>query len=275
MIQFFQEVYGVDILDEMGLTVLDMGYSMVESGVTGIMIAVSVVVIVAQFIKWNVLEGKRGKEFQNFLPVKSSACVTYDYICGILFLWVPAVITGIVVLILAKQYEMEELMDVNKGFNIISDVWSEVGREIIVLSCIYCFLVFAKKITRYIPGILLLLLLCCYMVWLVTAGSSVFWNWGFYNAGNTLEYMLILALVPVFVLLSYFCDRKRDIAGGGLFYFKSVHFLVMLIVFAESFVICVSGMVIPGKVAAYIISLILAAVVTVGMHYLTWGRRAR
>lgn len=276
LIQTFRKLYGEEILGELGYSASQMVYWMTEHAITSVMKAVFAVVVIVQFIKWNVLEGKRGKEFQNLLPVKSSACVTYDYVCGILFLWVPAVIMGIIVSILANQYKMEEFLNKNMNFN-IGNIWSEVGREMIVVSCIYSFLVFAKKITRYIPGILLILPICCYAVWVLAAGNSVLWDWGFHNAGKTWEYIAFLALIPVFVLLSYFCDRKRDIAGNGLFYFKSVHFLFMLITFVELFGIFDTSMVIliPFGGTANIVSLILAAAVTAGIHYLTWGRRAR
>lgn len=276
LLRTFRELYGVEILGDLGFSASQMVYGMTEYAITGVMKAVFAVVVIAQFIKWNVLEGKQGKEFQNFLPVKSSACVTYDYVCGILFLWVPAVIMGMIVSIMENQYKMEEFFNMNMNFN-IGNIWSEVGREIIVVSCIYSFLVFAKKITRYIPGILLVLPICCYAVWFLGNGSSVLWDWGFHNAGKIWEYMAFLALIPVFVLSSYFCDRKRDIAGNGLFYFKSVHFLFMLIIFAELFGIFDTSVVIlvPFGVAADIISLILAAAVTTGMHYLTWGKKGK
>ncbi|MBD5541282.1 MAG: hypothetical protein HDR00_08855 [Lachnospiraceae bacterium] len=249
---------------------------MTQYAITNVMKAALVIVVIAQFVKWNVLEGKRGKEFQNLLPVKSSACVTYDYICGILFLWVPAVIMGITVSILTKPFEQYEQMGILNMSGIMDNIWSEVGRELIIVSFIYSFLVFAKKITRYIPGILLLMLICNYMIlWVSGTGYSLLWDWGFYNAGYIREYILFLLMALVFVALSYFCDRKRDIAGNGLFYFKPVHFLVMLMIFAELFSISVTGIILPSRVMTSVVSLILAALVTVGVHYLTWGRKAR
>lgn len=269
--QRYQEKHEEGFFDDLGPIWANMAYGMIEQTITGVMKVVFAAVVIAQFIKWSVLEGKRGKEFQNLLPVKTSAYVNYDYVCGILFLWLPAVITGIVVSILAKQYEMEGTLGVNEIFN---NIWGEVGREIIVISCIYSLLVFAKKITRYIPGILLFLLICFCAVWLCYANFSVLWDRGAHNAGFSWSYMVLAALALIFVLLSYFCDRKRDIAGNGLFYFKSVHFLVMLMIFLELFIIFATSIILPFGMAAKAVSLMLAAFVTVGVHYLTRGRAA-
>lgn len=276
MIEMFLGYYGVEFFNENGALVWEMAAGMTKWVITSVMKAVLVIVVVAQFIKWNVLEGKRGKEFQNLLPVKSATCVTYDYICGILFLWVPVVITGIMAAILTKPFEQYAQMGILDLSSTFDNIWCEVGRELIMVSCIYSFFVFAKKITRHLPGILLLLLIYNYMMLLVfRTGYSILWDWSFYNAEYIREYILFLLMALVFVVLSYFCDGKRDIAGNGLFYFKSVHFLVMLVIFAECFVITVTGIILPSRVALGVVSLILAALVTTGVHYLTWGRKAR
>lgn len=274
LIEKFMEFYGKEFFLEHG----DVSGAvwMTQYAIIHVMKAVFVIVAVAQFVKWNVLEGKRGKEFQNLLPVKSATCVTYDYICGILFLWVPTVIMGITAAILLKpfkQYEQMGIMDLSGTFG---NIWCEVGRELIMVSCIYSFLVFAKKITRYMPGILFLLLICNYMMlWVFRTGYSILWDWSFYNAEYIREYILFFLMALVFIVLSYFCDGKRDIAGNGLFYFKSVHFLVMLVIFVELFATSVTGIILPSRVVTGIVSLILAALVTAGVHYLAWGRKAR
>lgn len=275
MIEEFMEHFGKDFFLRNG-EVWDTAAWMTEYAITRVMKAVLVIVVAAQFVKWNVLEGKRGKEFQNLLPVKSATCVTYDYICGILFLWVPTVIMGIMAAIMIKPFEQYEQMGIMDLSNTFDNIWCEVGRELIIVSFIYSFLVFAKKITRYIPGILLLVLICNYMLlWIFGTGYTVLWDWGFYNAEYIREYILFLLMALVFVVLSYFCDRKRDIAGNGLFYFQSVHFLVMLAIFVELFAISVTGIILPSRVVTNVVSLILAALVTVGVHYLTWGRKTR
>lgn len=275
MIEEFLEYFGKEFFLKNG-EVWDVAAWMTQYAITNVMKAVLVIVVTAQFVKWNVLEGKRGKEFQNLLPVKSATCVTYDYICGILFLWVPTVIMGIMAAIMIKPFEQYEQMGIMDLSNTLGNIWGEVGRELIIVSFIYSFLVFAKKITRYIPGILLLVLICSYMMlWTFGTGYTVLWNWGFYNAGYIREYILFFLMVLVFVVLSYFCDRKRDIAGNGLFYFKSVHFLVMLAIYVELFVISVTGIILPSRLATIVVALILAALVTAGVHYLTWGRKAR
>lgn len=214
--------------------------------------AVFTVVILAQFIKWNVLEGKKGQEYGNLLPVKSVTYVTYDYICGILFLWVPVVLESIVLTIFVSTWELTGIVS--------GCIWKESAEAIVIVSFLYSLLIFAKKITRYVPGIFLTVTVVCGAGFLTGAYAGV-------NG-----YLLLLIPVAVFVVLSYWCDKKRDIAGNGLFYFPSAHFIIMGVMFLELFGIFANCMIIQVRAATYMISLLLAGAVTVGIHYLTWGR---
>lgn len=277
MHQMYAEYFGEAFFEEHGLEWAFLASGWTGTAIRGMMQAVFVVVMIAQAVKWNVQEGKRGKEFQKLLPVKSDALITYDYICGILFLWAPAAIVGIMVSILAKQYELAMAVGIP---GTMAEIWGEMGREFITVSFLYSLLVFAKKISRYMPGILLFLLVCGGM--LVAAGLvfgadfRVILEWGFQNEGKTGEYATLILIELAAVPLSYWCDSRGDIAGNGLFYLKSVHIIITLLAFVALAVIfdaCIGSF--PGAPQAVTAagSLILSAVVAAGMYYLTKGRK--
>ena len=269
---FYKNTHGEAFAAEFFSDRLSMFMNMVEQICLSMMKYVFVTVILAHIIKWSVLEGKRGKEFQNLLPVKSSGYVTYDYICGMLFLWIPMIIGVIATTaIFANRYGFAFM-----GGN-VNDIWGKAMRVLIFVSFLYSLLVFSKKITRYIPGIFLMVLVISYMgpmllIWYTGECDGLFWNWSWYDAADSGNCLLMLLCVPVLVALSYWCDKKRDIAGNGLFYFKSVHFLMMTIIFAEFFCLFTISEIIPWGMAANIIGALLAGAVTAGVHYLTWGR---
>lgn len=269
----FTEAYGEEVSKEIMLGLGDTSEMLMEySGISVIWI-VFAVVILAQFIKWCVLEGKRGKEFGNLLPIKSVTAVIYDYICGILFLWLPVVLEGTVLTIFTRTWE---LAGVDSGY-----VWRIAVKAIVLFSFLYALLVFAKKITRYMPGTLLTTAVICFGEFLLYRGAGLSGGTnlaaetgGLLVSMGTGGCLLLLVQIPVLVALSFWCDGKRDIAGGGLFYFKSVHFAMIGLIFLELFLVCVNSILILIQVrgAAYAAALVLAAVVSAGVHHLTWGR---
>ncbi len=273
MRQFHRAIYGEAVAEEMFMSLLDSGFmEMVHEGCVSIIKYAFAAVILAQIIKWGVLEGKGGKEFQNLLPVKSSGYVTYDYICGMLFLWIPLAIEGIAVTAIFANTLGITFVGENMNY-----IFEDLMRELILVSFLYSLLVFSKKITRYIPGILLIVLAIWYMgpmllILYTGKGNGIFWNWNWYDAADRSECLLLLLCVPVLVALSYWCDKKRDIAGNGLFYFKSVHFLMMAIIFVEFFCIFAISGILPWEMVSNTIGVLLAGAVTAGIHYLTWGR---
>lgn len=267
--QFYGGLYGQEFVETNLSDLQGVFTGFVETTCIYMMKCVFAAVVLAQMIKWSILEGKRGKEFQNLLPVKSASHVTYDYICGILFLWTPVLIEGIAAVILAKGYGLT-FIDADTNY-----VYGEVMRELIWISFLYSLLVFAKKITRYIPGILLTVLVFGCAGLMSGQMTYIFWDWSWHIAEVPREYLLLLALIPVLVALSYWCDKKRDIAGNGLFYFKTVHFLMMAVIFAELFCIFAVSEIVPWGMAANMIGVLLAGAVTAGVHYLTWGGRNR
>lgn len=227
------------------------------------------VVILAQIVKWGILEGKKGREFANLLPLKSAGYVTYDYILGVLFLWIPIAMEFIAVMLLSKGYGLVFMgKDVNESC-------MEIIKELILISFLYSLLVFSKKITRYIPGIFLTVPVFFGIGAILGLDISVFWDLGRYNPEGQSAYAVLAASVPVLVALSYWCDKKRDIAGNGLFYFKPVHFLMMAAIFVELFCIFLDSGIIQRGVAANAAGILTAGAVTAGVHYLTWGERSR
>lgn len=54
--------------------------------------------------------------------------------------------------------------------------------------------------------------------WIVDRPIGFIWDW--YASEKNWEYMILLFLTIVLVFLAYWCDKKRDIAGSGIFSFK-------------------------------------------------------
>lgn len=268
----FTEAYGEEDSKEIMLGLLDTSEMLMEYSGISVMWIIFAVVILAQFIKWCVLEGKRGKEFVNLLPVKSVTAVIYDYICGILFLWLPVVLEGTVLTIFTRTWE---ITGIDSGY-----VWRIAVKAILLFSFLYSLLVFAKKITRYMPGVLLTAAVICFGEFLLYQGAGMSGGTDLAAAGGLLASigtggcLFLLVQIPVLVALSFWCDGKRDIAGGGMFYFKSVHFVMMGLIFLEIFLVCANSILILMQVrgAAYAAALALAAVFSAGVHHLTWGR---
>lgn len=265
----FMEIHGEAFVEEFFSDDGMIFSEILEYACISMMKWIFAVVLLAQILKWGVLEGRRGREFANQLPLKSAGYVTYDYILGILFLWIPIAVEFVAVMLLSKGYGLTFMgKDVNENC-------VEIIKELILVSFLYSLLVLSKKITRYIPGIFLTVPVVFGIGVILGWDISVFWDLGRYSQGERSGYLLLAASVPVFVALSYWCDKKRDIAGNGLFYFKPVHFFMMAAIFAELFYIFLNSEIIQRGMAANVVGVLIAGTVTAGVHYLTWGERSR
>lgn len=199
----FMEIHGEAFVGEFFSDDGMIFSEMLEYACISMMKWIFAVVLLAQIVKWCVLEGKRGREFANQLPLKSAGYVTYDYILGVLFLWIPIAVEFIAVMLLSKGYGLTFMgKDVN-------DSCMEIIKELILVSFLYSLLVLSKKITRYIPGIFLTVPIVFGIGAILGWDISVFWDLGRYNPGELSGYLLLAASVPVLVALSYWCDKKR------------------------------------------------------------------
>lgn len=228
-------------------------------------------IMIAQIVKWHVLEGKNGKEFQSLLPIKSSSQITYDFICGILLLWLPAILCGLVMMLFINR-----MASVSEYYY---NIQVQMVTVIAVFSLLYSMLVFAKKVTNNIPGAIFVSIIILFTVWvLYVASVSIMseeqykYMWDHYTVVATLEEIAIVLFTVIFIFLAYWCDKKRDIAGNGVFSFKVVHFLVIAAVFVDmmlTFYGCDWG---KGQVFRILLSVLLASGISIGLNFLVKSR---
>lgn len=217
------------------------------------------VVAAVMLVKWHMLEGRRGREFQKLLPVKDSSYITYDFICGIVFIWIPHALSWLIFngLTSSLNYDADHY------------VWlfEKVGMLFVLNTFLYVSLVFCKKITNNIPGALL----AAFVIWL-----GIWW------IGSTDFFLempeLVLIGMPCLILLAilcipaaYICDKKRDISGNGTFSFVSAHYLILGMLFLE----LAYGFSYPaeGELPGVAGGILLAGAVSFGIHYLAKPKR--
>lgn len=217
------------------------------------------VVAAVMLVKWHMLEGRRGREFQKLLPVKDSSYITYDFFCGIVFIWIPHALSWLI------------FNGLTSSLNYDADyyVWlfEKVGMLFILNTFLYVSLVFAKKITNNIPGALLSAFVIWFGIWWI--GSTDF----FVESPE-----VVLIGMPALILLTilcipaaYICDKKRDISGNGTFSFTAAHYLILGALFYElAYVFSIPA---EENLLGVIGGVLLSGVVAVGMHYLTKPKR--
>lgn len=243
----------------------------VSDNYAGVMQIVFFVVLAAQIIKWDILEGKKGKEFQRLLPVKSRSHITYDLICGIVFVWVPMVL-----------FVCGQSLITNAFHSDITLRWGSVKEEmlqsIVVFSLIYCMIVFARKIANNIPGALFTVFVIWYtpmafgMVFEKCDWLMKFCTFDFgYGKHKTTAVLTALFLTVAVVLLSYVCDEKRDNAGTGVFSFRIVRYLVIAASFADLGLTFYECFPVYGHLLGFVriaLSVLLAGGIAAGLNYL-------
>lgn len=225
-----------------------------------------IAVLGAQFVKWIRLEGKGGREFQNLLPVKSSSFVNFDLICGILYLWIPVILSGLFMTLLLSQ----------SRFEFISEdylcLWKELFREMIVFFFYYSLLIFAKKITNHMYGMVFGTFVIIYtllnVIWFILDKGSNFLMWTLYGGQGKMECAVLLLLIVIFILLAYWCNKKRDLAAGGTFSFKTVHYLMVIAVFADLAATFYVMEMFKSQMLRVLVSILLAGAISAGVHYL-------
>lgn len=229
------------------------------------------VVIAAQIIKWNVLESRNGKEFQFLLPVKSQSYITYDLICGVLLVWVPLFLTA-----------CGQMIAIDKTLHYdLAAHWGNVGGKMLeyiaAYSLIYCLIVFARKISNHMPGALF----AAFVIWATPtiaailfgdAGLQQLCTFDFGTAkGKTEQLLIYLSITIAFILLSYWCDGKRDHAGTGVYAFRTARYLMIAASFADLALIFYEGLPIYGNLLGALriaVAVLLAGVIAVGINYL-------
>lgn len=230
--------------------------------------AVFFIVAAAQIARWHIMEGKHGKEFQKLLPVKGRSFVTYDLICGILFVWLPVIIS---------RPLMDDWM---KGLDYNADcpVWvsDRVCSLFIVNTFVYVLLVFSKRITNYIPGAVFSAFIIWFGLYCIQAytGKIVFFGEGL--PPGSPGAIVLMAMTVICIILPYLCDKKSDISGSGVFSFKTAHYLILGIMLAELVTVFIgifSGTAI-GKTAGAAVGILLSGAVAFGVHYVAKPGRA-
>lgn len=229
--------------------------------------AVFFIVAAAQITRWHIMEGKHGKEFQQLLPVKGKNCVTYDFICGILLVWIPVIVSWPLMDGWIKVFDNSDyaVWMLGKAYSLF-----------MVNTFLYVLLVFAKRITNHIPGavfsaFIIWFGLCCIQAY---TRKIVFFGEGL--PPGSPGAIVLMAMTVICIILSYLCDKRRDISGSGLFSFKTAHYLILGIMLAElaTVFIGIFSSTAMGKAAGAVIGVLLSGAVAFGVHYVAKPGRA-
>lgn len=226
------------------------------------------IVAAAQIARWHIMEGKHGREFKNLLPVKGKSFVTYDLICGILFVWLPVIISWPL---------MDDWM---KGLDHTADfsvwVFDRVCSLFIVNTFIYVLLVFSKRIANHIPGAVFSAFIIGGGLYCIQAytGKTVFFGEAL-QPGSPGAIVLVVMTV-ICIILSYLCDKKRDISVNGVFAFKTAHYLILGIMLAELAAVFagIFSSTAVGRAAGAVVGILLSGAVALGVHYVAKPGRA-
>lgn len=212
------------------------------------------IAVVAQLAKWHILEGRRGRELQRLFPVKNSSYVTYDFLCGILLIWLPTALSWIVF-----SGWIEGLRDPESWDQIAAGVWSLT----VTNSFLYVLFVFTKRITNHIFGTLF----SAFVIWFGLYWEfSVLYPTAAAISDETAGMATLLILTLLGIPASYLCDKKRDIAGNGVFYFMPVHYLILGMFFFE--MIYMIGTFVERDFMKMAGGVLLAGAVSFGIHYI-------
>lgn len=217
------------------------------------------IVMAAQIGKWHLLEGRHGREFQKLLPVKSSSHLTYDFICGIIFVWLPFIFSWL--LLDGWLKALDDYADLSLW------VYARMNVLLIVYTFIYVLLVFSKRITNNIPGTLLsAFVIGLGFLWIEE--SNEFFSIGEWIPESPGTLMIIL-LTAVGVIMAYWCDKKKDIAGNGTFVFQIAHYVIIGLLFLELADIFLFVMVdMDGGFIGNVAGVLLSGAVAFGVHYI-------
>jgi hypothetical protein len=223
------------------------------------------IVLLAVIIKWAVLEGKKGEVFQKLLPIKARTYLTYDYLCGMVFIWIPILFSAMVIRIFDRQFPISGVTDMADG-----TFGKEVLKLLLIYSTLYCLVVFAKKITGNIPAALLSAFLIFIAV-LISVDLKIcnldVWDW--YDPTQSDGYLCMIPIALILIMLSYWCDRKRDLARNGWFSFRPVHIIMVLLAFYDMAGIFYNCEIAFNAALNIVLSILLAGVISVGFYYLT------
>lgn len=220
------------------------------------------IVAAAQVVKWHMLEGKHGKEFQKLLPVKGESYITYDFICGMILVWVPVMIGWF----LADNWLKAWLNYSDYSLMIFDSVCS----LLVINTFLYVLLVFSKKITNHIPGAVFSAFVIClglYCIQWYTERIVFFYS---YLPLESYGVVLMGAMTVLCIILTYLCDKKRDISGNGVFSFRAAHYLILGMVFVElaAVFLPIMGSTAAGRVPGVAGSVLLAGAISFGIHYI-------
>lgn len=216
------------------------------------------VVAAVMLVKWHMLEGRRGREFQKLLPVKASSYVTYDFICGIVFIWLPHALSWLIFDGLTSR------LDYDAEYYVW--IFEKVGMLFIINTFLYVSLVFAKNITNSISGVLLSAFVIWFGLWRIESTE-------FFAVALTAESAAVglILLTILCIPAAYICDKKRDISGNGTFSFMAAHHLILEILFLElAYVFSYPA---DGKLLSVAGGVLLAGVVSFGIHYIAKPKR--
>ena len=240
--------------------------------------ATTPVVLVFTLIRYIIYDNKNQTIMNNSFPISNSKKTLYEMLLGGIPITLSVILYGLIVYCFCGFGFMHDgTIKWTPNFN-ITELWTIYLLLSVCLGA-YAFLVFAKKVSSSIGGMILLYVTGAFLA-IFTFGYFIepFWN---KMVGNEFLYELIPALACSFPLaLSIIgliiSDKKLDIAKGGTYYFKPVQ-IAVCIMSGASFLTWMLGFFDSEKGGLnplYItISVALSLLVTVCVFFLTKGKK--
>lgn len=241
--------------------------------------ATTPVVLVFTIIRYIIYDNKNQRILNNSFPLSNEKKTLYEMLLGGIPITISVVFYGLIGYIFGGFGFMHDGTIQWTPNLTISEVW--VIYLILALCLgVYAFLVFSRKVSSSIGGLLLLYITSVFLAVYVIFGFYIEPWWSTFT-GNEFVYELIPALtcsVPLVLSIIglIITDKKMDIAKGGTFYFKPVQ-IAVCIISGVSFLFCMLGFFDiekGGLNTLYItISIIISLLVTVCVFFLTKEKR--
>lgn len=265
-------------INGVSLTYRYMLWSAADTVSQCLLFATTPVVTVFTIIRYIIYDNKNQKVLNNSFPIRNEKNTRYELLIGGLPITISVILYGLIGYCLSGfSFVYDEALKWKPDFN-ISELWMFYITLALCLGA-YAFLVFARKVSSSIGGMILLYVTGVFL------GVFIF---GFFIdpnlnkfVGNEILFELIIAICGSFHLVLsiiglIISDKKLDIAKGGSYYFKPVQ-IAVCIMSGASFLTWMLGWFDSekgGLTPLYItFSVILSLLVTACVFFLTGTKR--
>ena len=244
------------------------------------------VVFFGMTIKCVLQETKKRREVQKVLPMQYKWRMGYDYVSGLVFLAAAFVLQAVLVKVAFAYVEKET------GINCMT--WNYFlpfyGKTAIALLTEYSLVCVCVKITNHIPAAAatygLLKVACTTLLQLGRWPLGTIWciemmirqymypDSDMHDYGNPMIWVWMAAVAVVLILLIILAERKKDLAVGGFYAFRTVQWIMLGILF-----FCLAcwfretGYLFTSKVIVWLYTIVPSAGFTVGAYFLTRAKK--